>query len=85
MISSMMAVIIREFPEDLARNVKCLGETTRRAIDAGACRLFSGIMNSQPKKRRLGPFTLPNILTYGRVAAVPIVTVPVTSLVQQNQ
>lgn len=30
-------------------------------------------MNSQPKKRRLGPFTLPNILTYGRVAAVPVV------------
>jgi cardiolipin synthase len=30
-------------------------------------------MNSQPKRRRLGPFTLPNILTYGRVAAVPIV------------
>jgi cardiolipin synthase len=30
-------------------------------------------MTAQPKKRRLGPFTLPNILTYGRVAAVPIV------------
>lgn len=30
-------------------------------------------MNAQPKKRRLGPFTLPNILTYGRVAAVPVV------------
>lgn len=30
-------------------------------------------MNSQPKKKRLGPFTLPNILTYGRVAAVPVV------------
>jgi len=25
------------------------------------------------KRRRLGPFTLPNILTYGRVVAVPIV------------
>jgi CDP-diacylglycerol--glycerol-3-phosphate 3-phosphatidyltransferase/cardiolipin synthase len=30
-------------------------------------------MTVQPKKKRLGPFTLPNILTYGRVAAVPVV------------
>lgn len=30
-------------------------------------------MTAQMKKRRLGPFTLPNILTYGRVAAVPVV------------
>jgi len=30
-------------------------------------------MTTHPHKRRLGPFTLPNILTYGRVVAVPLV------------
>ena len=30
-------------------------------------------MSETPKRRRLGPFTLPNILTYGRVVAVPVV------------
>jgi cardiolipin synthase len=30
-------------------------------------------MTQQTRKRRVGPFTLPNILTYGRVVAVPIV------------
>jgi cardiolipin synthase (CMP-forming) len=42
-------------------------------IDGDGGNLFSGFMTAQPKRRRLGPFTLPNILTYGRVAAVPAV------------
>lgn len=45
-----------------------LPELTRTFRDC-----FLPPMNSQPKKKRLGPFTLPNILTYGRVAAVPVV------------
>jgi CDP-diacylglycerol--glycerol-3-phosphate 3-phosphatidyltransferase/cardiolipin synthase len=40
-------------------------------IDGGGGNLFSGFMTSHPRRRRLGPFTLPNILTYGRVVAVP--------------
>ncbi len=48
----------------------------RKALSASARRRYGAAMNSTTTKTdrlRAHPFALPNILTYGRIAAVPIV------------
>lgn len=42
-------------------------------LDASACCMFPPTMPTQPATRRVSPLALPNILTYGRIAAVPVV------------
>ena len=46
----------------------------RKALSASARRRYGAAMNSTTTGRlRAHPFALPNVLTYGRIAAVPIV------------
>jgi cardiolipin synthase (CMP-forming) len=42
-------------------------------VDAAALTMFLQAMTVESPKRRVSPLTLPNILTYGRIAAVPVV------------